>query len=94
VLGNQLEDFAGRDRFAAAILGALSLSDRVAVLATLPRADGGVAAESALAHFLLGVVSVGRTLRATLSCDDRAAAAPADGGGAPARPSTPSGMLR
>ncbi len=94
MLGDQLDDFAGRDRFAAAILGALSLSDRVAVLAMVPRADGGLAAESALAHFLLGVVSVGRTLRATLSCHDRAAAAPADGGAWPTRPSTPSGMLR
>ena len=57
MLGDRLEGYAGRNRFAAAILGALSLSDRVTALATLARADGGVAAESALAHFLLGVVS-------------------------------------
>ena len=93
MLGDQLDDYAGRDRFAAAILGALSLSDRIAALATLPRADGGVAAESAFAHFLLGVVSVGRTLRATVSCDGRPAA-PDDGAGATDRPSTPAGMLR
>ena len=94
MLGDQLEDYTGRDRFAAAILGALSLSDRVAALATVARADGGVAAESALAHFLLGVVSVGRTLRATLSCDDRPVAGPADDAAAPDRPSSRSGMLR
>jgi hypothetical protein len=68
VLGTQVDDFAARRRFADAVLGLLSLTERVRTLAATPGANqpptGAHAA--AVTNFFLGIISVGRTLRATL----------------------------
>jgi hypothetical protein len=69
VLDVQRSDFASRERFTLAVLGLLSLTGRVQALAGLspqpsPRQAGR--GREDLAALLLGVVSVGRTLRATL----------------------------
>jgi hypothetical protein len=92
VLGAQLEDYAGRGRFGEAVLGVISLSDRIATVAAWQRTDGAVAPESSLVAFFLGVMCLGRTLRATVTCDD-----PGPTAGAvvtPLQPSNGSGILR
>jgi hypothetical protein len=86
VLDAQVNDFAARARFADAVLGLLSVTEQVRALAaapaTNPRPTGADAA--AIADFLLGVISAGRTLRATLD-----GARPASRAAEPERPAPP-----
>lgn len=85
MLDARTQDFASRERFVDAVLGLLSLTETVRALAThaphppAPRTTS----DDGLADFLLGLVSVGRSLRATLDLAGTAAApvpepAPAD----------------
>jgi hypothetical protein len=83
-LGEQLEDFAGRARFADMLLGLLGWSERILALVESPRADGALAPDGAVADLLLGVISAGRTLRATLAHEG---APPSAAAGAPPTPS-------
>ena len=68
MIDRQLEDFASRDRFADAVLGLLSATERVRVLAGIraTRPVPATPAAGAIADVLLGMISVGRSLRATL----------------------------
>jgi hypothetical protein len=94
VISERLEAYPSRERFADLILGLLSMSGRVAAVASIPRADGREAVRDAraelFADLFLGAISLGRTVGATLTCEAAAAAraepAPAaDRGSAPAR---------
>lgn len=71
MLDAQTEDFSSRERFVHAVLGLLSLTERVQALAApapSPRPSPRQAGRGSedVAALLLGLVSVGRTLRATL----------------------------
>ena len=68
MLDTQIEDFASRARFVDAVLGLLSVTESVRALAEVPRGSkgGGRLADGPLVEVLLGIVSVGRSLRATL----------------------------
>jgi hypothetical protein len=93
VLDAQTQDFASRARFVHAVLGLLSLTERVQALTAAPSSvqarpgsqTGGVA------DLLLGLVSIGHTLRATLELD-LAATKPAPP--RPAAPEPPGRLLR
>jgi hypothetical protein len=69
MLDAQLEDFAARRRFADAVLGLVSVTERTRALARRPSPNPKPAGPDAAAvtDFLLGIISAGRTLRATLS---------------------------
>jgi hypothetical protein len=69
MLDRQLEQFGDEDRLAAAVLGLLGWTSRVEALAMIPRADGGAAVHGSLTELFLGLISVGRTLRGTLTVD-------------------------
>jgi hypothetical protein len=84
MLDRQIDDFACRDRLGYMVLGLLGTAERVASLAAAPRADGTRAAPGALADFFLGIISVSRSLRGTLSCEDPAAPVAAAGAGSAA----------
>lgn len=98
MVAEQIEDFVCRDRFVHMVLGIVGLSERLSVLAAFPRPDGGVASDGSLADFFLGVISVGRTLRATLSCDDQNQPVQTMGEATPGDPAEPpndrTGLLR
>lgn len=79
MLDAQLDDFAARRRFADAVLGLLSVTERVRALARRPSTNQAPAGPdaTAIADFLLGIISAGRTLHATLAAqraEPRAAA--------------------
>lgn len=83
MLDAQSEDFSSRERFVHAVLGLLSLTERVQALASpapSPRQAGRGSED--VAAFLLGLVSVGRTLRATLELAANPPPAPAPAAGA------------
>jgi hypothetical protein len=95
VLDAQTQDFSSRERFLHAVLGLLSVTERVQALApsSAPTSLGHAASGSekpGVGDFLLGLVSVGRTLRATLelATDAPPASAP------PAPPPPPERILR
>jgi hypothetical protein len=69
VIGDRIDDFSSRDRFAAFVLGILGASERVAAVAPLPPSHGGAAPDGLFADFFLGIISVRRTLAAHLACD-------------------------
>jgi len=95
VLDHRIEDFTSDERFAAMVLGLLSLTGTATTLAQHPRADGGRAAPGAVASFLLGLVAVGQRLRTTLAlAEQRAPAAATAPPGAPAASPPGSGLLR
>jgi hypothetical protein len=92
MLDQPQEGFAAEDRLALMVLGLLSTSGRVAHLSVIPRTDGQPAPVCPLSYFLLGVVSVGLTARATLACAETSADRPT---ATPARAMPPSaGLLR
>lgn len=99
MLDHRLEDFTSDERFAAMVLGLLSLTDTVTTLAQHPRSDGGRAAPGPVASFLLGLVAVGQRLRTTLALAElgapAAVAAPTPPAAAvPAGSPAGSGLLR
>lgn len=76
MLDRQLEAFASRGRFLHAVLGLVSWGARIEVLAASPSSDDRPIADHSLTEFFLGIVSLGRSLRATISCADRGASKP------------------
>jgi hypothetical protein len=88
VLGAQLEGYAGRERLAEMVLGLISLGDRLAALARVPRVDGGSAGGGPLIEVLLGLLSVRRTLRQALGV------VPGDGPDEPREPAPPPALPR
>jgi hypothetical protein len=99
MLGDQLEEFSGRDGFAHMLVGIVGLTERVAAVAAIPRSDGGVCADGPLAYLLLGVISAGLTLRAALLCDQTVAGSESkpEGAGSAGEPGTiemSKGMMR
>ena len=96
MLDHRIEDFTSDDRFAALVLGLLSLTGTATTLAQHPRADGGRAAPGPMTSFLLGLVAVGQRLRTTLALAEQGAPAavtpppPAAPAGSPPGP----GLLR
>ena len=71
MLDVQLDDFAARRRFADAVLGLLSVTERVRAVARTTSTNQPPTGPDAAAitDFLLGIVSAGRTLRATLAAE-------------------------
>ena len=73
MLDERLPAFDGQDRLIDMVVGLLSWGDRIARLALIPRVDAGRCTDGPGVDFLLGVLSLRRTLRAVLSTADRAA---------------------
>lgn len=92
-LGRQHQDFAGAERLADMVLGVLSWSDRVAALSALERAGGDRRENGGICDLLLGIISVGRTVKAIVACD---ASPPAEPGTKPGPDGghLPRGILR
>ena len=97
MITGQLEDFASSERFTDMVLGLLSVGQRVAAVAAIPRSEGAVEADGRLTEFFLGLISASRTLAAHVSCD-AAAPTPLGFGAEPAAvgdaTSAHSGLLR
>jgi hypothetical protein len=96
VITGQIEDFSSTERFADMVLGLLSVGQRVAAVAALPRSDGAAGTDGPLADFFLGLISASRTLASHVSCD-AAAPTPMGFGGEPAAQDVTSdhpGLLR
>ena len=87
----RVERYASRDRFADAVLGLLSLSERTCAIAAIPGEQADVSAECPIGLFLLGLISLRYTLRARLACSPSGGteAAPSDAEGL-----GPEGLLR
>jgi hypothetical protein len=83
VLDARIESFASRERFAHAVLGLLSFTERTRALALAPRATPGRAPDGPVTDFLLGLISLGYSLRATIGC------APGTGASSPLPPTPP-----
>jgi len=68
MLERQVDDFGSRDRFTDAVLGLLGATERVRALVELPAARRPPVSPTtaAIADVLLGMISVGPSLRATL----------------------------
>jgi hypothetical protein len=97
VLDHRIEDFTSDDRFAAMVLGLLSLTGTATTLAQHPRSDGGRAEPGPVTSFLLGLVAVGQRLRTTLALAEQGAPAAVTAppaAGSPPGPPSGAGLLR
>jgi hypothetical protein len=92
MLEHRLEDFGDQERLAALVLGLLSVTDRLEMLSRVARSDGRESPPGPLADAVLGVISLGRTLRAVLGPCDQPTIPPAEAAGRSDR--TPGSFLR
>lgn len=97
MLESQIDDFSSHERFVHSLLGLLAWTSQVECLADIPGTAPGGSSAARINELFLGIVSVGRTLRAAIgspSSPDNTAK------GQPAEPSAKSdgsarhGMLR
>jgi hypothetical protein len=68
VLDDRIEGFAAQGRFTHGVLGLLSVTEQLQALAALPCETASLPREGALVDFFLGLISFGRSLRATIGC--------------------------
>jgi hypothetical protein len=71
VLDERIEGFAAQDRFKHGVLGLLSVTEQVQALAASPSDTPGLPREGAIVDCLLGLISLGRSLRAAIACAPR-----------------------